>query len=70
MTHIPAVGAAWAFQGSKNKNHNKDWFSPAIIYFLLLLGIHPLQGLKRKVQTKASDSFELSKSDKMSSPDQ
>lgn len=50
MTHIPAVGAAWAFQGRKSKNHIKDWIFPllsAIIYFLII-GHSPFARAERK----------------------
>lgn len=48
MTHIPAVGDAWAFQGKKNKNHIKDWFFPPLSYFSYYRAFTLCKGWKEK----------------------
>lgn len=51
MTHVPAVGAAWAFQGRKNKNHIKDWIFPLLSchhLFSPIIGHSPFARAGRK----------------------
>lgn len=72
MTHVPAIGA---FQGRKNKNHIKDWIFPLLSchhLFSPIIGHSPFASVERKflTWTKAFVSFNLTKPDKMTSPDQ